>query len=72
MLSKENQNKMYLLQKRIIQAICGARFRDHCMPLLKSQNVLTIHDSLLVENCKLMFRVTNNLAPIPVVNLFVN
>ena len=70
LLKKPYQNRIYLLQKRIVRHMCGAHFRDHCMPLFKQEKVLVLHDVMKVENCKLMFKLLNRLLLLPVQNLF--
>ena len=70
LLLKQNQDKLYLMQKRITRILSGANLRDHCMPLMRRQKILTIYDLLKLENCKLIFKIENNLSPVTVCNLF--
>ena len=42
------------------------------MPLFRRQKILTIKDQLVVENAKLMFRVHNEMCPVPVLNIYYN
>ena len=71
MLSKFQQNRLYLMQKRLIRSLCSANYRQHCMPLFKKTAMLTVYDSLFLENCKLMYKIESDIAPIPIRNLYI-
>ena len=70
LLSKKNQNSLYILQKRIIRSLCGAHPLQHCMPLFKSERILTIYDQLRIENAKIAHRLNYGNCPIPISSLF--
>ena len=40
------------------------------MPLFKKEGVLTLADQLTLENCKLIFRINQDLCPKVIMNLF--
>ena len=69
-LRKQQQDNLYLLQKRIIRSICNAPFRSHCMPIFKKLSILSIWDQMLLENCKLVFNIESDKCPISVLNLY--
>ena len=70
LLSTSFQDCLYKVQKRVIRSLCNASFNQHCMPLFKSQRILTVKDLLFVENTKFIFRLQNNLCPNPISLLF--
>ena len=70
LLSNAHKNFLVTLQKKIVRLVCKVPIRSHCMPLFKREEILTIKDQLLVDNVKLMWRVTNELCPTPVLNIF--
>ena len=57
MLLKWQQDALYMMQKRIIQCINRSSPCSHCMPLFKKDKILTVADGVLLENCKLMYKV---------------
>ena len=63
MLGRVNRDNLYKLQKRAIRIINGALPLQHCMPLFKSEGIVTINDQIFIENCKLIHRVVNKTAP---------
>ena len=67
---KRQRESLYKLQKRIIRGICGAQFRDHCMPLFKKEEILTLEDHLCLENSKLIYKIIHKILPKPVHLLF--
>ena len=40
------------------------------MPLFKSESILTVNDQLTLENCKIMYKISEDDSPTPLVNLF--
>ena len=70
LLKRSSQDCLMILQKRIVRYVCKANPRQHCMPLFKSETILTIKDQVLLDNVKLMFHIENSLCPLPVRNLF--
>ena len=70
LLSKRNQNALFILQKRLVRAINNAPYTQHCMPLFKKCKIATIQDHLKIENVKLMYRIVNDLSPNPVIKLY--
>ena len=70
MLSSTSQDMLIKLQKQIVRGICRVSINQHCMPLFKQKQILTIKDQLTLENCKLMHRVEYDQCPIMVRNLF--
>ena len=70
LLSKRNRNMLYVLQKKVVRSMCRVNLRSHCMPLFKKQSILTVDDYLAIENVKLMYKVKNNICPMPVRNLY--
>ena len=70
LLSKAAQNNLYLLQKRLIRYVNKSNFREHCMPLFKLNEILTISDQLKLENCKVIYRVTHGLIAKPIINCY--
>ena len=70
MLLKQQQNRLYLLQKHLLRSISLVGYRHHCMPLFKKHSILTVFDRLFVENCKLMYKIETNVVPIPIKNLY--
>ena len=71
LLSKSRQKSLFLLQKKVIQIVCGVKYLEHCMPLFKKQQIVTLDDVLLLENCKLMFRISNDQCAKPLSQFFV-
>ena len=70
-LFRENlKNRLILLHKQIVRAICRKHPRTHCMPLFKKMRILTLHDLIYLENVKLMHRIEIDCAPKPVINQF--
>ena len=61
--SKENINKLSLLQKQCIRLITFSQPNDHCDPLFKSLKILKLEDILKVQVLKFMFDFCNNLLP---------
>ena len=59
-----------LVQKRIIRSLVNANYRDHCMPLFKKLNILMLNDTIFLENCKFVFTLLHDVAPIPIRNMF--
>ena len=70
LLKRKQQNDLYILQKSLIRRITSSSLRSHCMPLFKKEKILTVHDSLQQQNLKLMFKLSNSLCPVPLMNLF--
>ena len=72
-LLKERQHQtLCKLQKHSICILCQANFSDHCMPLFKKEEILVLSDQLKVENCKLMYKVSHEIIPPPIANLYNN
>ena len=66
------QKTLTVLQKRIIRTLSKADMRQHCMPLYRDLRILTVHDSLYVENIVLCYRLFNQDCPQPICNLYDN
>ena len=70
LLSTKAQNSIHMLQKRLIRTLGNANVRQHCMPLFKKFNILTIPDMSQCENLSLIYRIYHRIAPVPLLNLF--
>ena len=70
LLRSYDKDQLLKLQKCIVRIVNKKSFCEHCMPLFKCSNILTISDMVKIENLKLMYRVTNGSVPKPVGNLF--
>ena len=70
MLKKRSQDLLFKLQKRLIRNMNRTHFRHHCMPLFKKCNILTIQDQVVLDNVKLIHRISSGHTPLPIVNLF--
>ena len=67
---KSQQSMIYLLQKRIIRSLSNASYNEHCMPLFKKLNILTLNDAAFHANCKFIFKLTHDAVPDPIKNMF--
>lgn len=47
---------IFIVQKRAIRYLCGARPRDHCKPLFIQQKILTLTSLYILESVSLVFR----------------
>ena len=68
--SKNGIKTIWRLQKRIVKLLDNKGFRDSPDPCFKQLKVLKLADIITLENVKLAFRVHNDLAPSPLMNLF--
>ena len=50
LLNQSSQNSLHVLHKRLIRAVSGAAYRQHCMPLFKKQKILMLRDQLTLDN----------------------
>ena len=69
-LSKKSQTSLFVLQKRLIRNICNAPYRSHCMLLFHKTNIVTIDDQVILENCKLIYKVVGGLSPTVIASFF--
>ena len=70
LLSRRQQDMIFLLQKRIIRSITNSNFRDHCMPLFKKSSIMMLKDVIHFENCKLVYKLNNELSTALIRNLY--
>ena len=54
----------------MVHVICRKTFQEHCMPLFKKLDLLTLNDFVHLQNVKLMHKINHKIAPVPIVNLF--
>lgn len=47
--SSSDSIRIFILQKRIIRIMCGARTRDHCKPLFQQMNILSLPGIYILE-----------------------
>ena len=66
LLSKKCQESLYILQKRVVRALCKAPTNEHCLPLFKREKILTIWDLATLEDYKLVYRVAKGISPLPI------
>ena len=70
LLKRNQQDKLFTSQKRIVRNIYGLSFRAHCMPVFKAEGILTLLDMIKFENAKLMYRVKNEQCSRALCNFF--
>ena len=70
MLSKSAQSTVQKVQKRAVRLVGNLSFRAHCKPAFKKYNILTIDDIVKLDNCKLYYRVANDLCAKPLARFF--
>ena len=71
LISKMKQETLFKIQKRILRSIMRVGYRDHCMPLYKRLQILTLYDQLKFENLKQMYKLDRDLLPVPMKNMYV-
>lgn len=49
-------NSVFRLQKRCVRFLCGARYRDCCRPLFKSEKLLTLPSLYVLESVLLVYK----------------
>ena len=57
-------------ESKIIEDILGANYTQHCMPIFKSQSIITVYDQVTLENIKLIHRIVNGNIAVSIANLF--
>ena len=65
-----HRKKLFILQKRIIRIIAGAKYNDHTAPLFQKLHVLKLDDIYKVQVAKIIFKYKHNLLPLPIQSLF--
>ena len=70
LMPAKSQNTIVILQKKIIRSLCNANYNAHCMPLYERLQILTVKDTLFVENVKLARRLVTGQCPVPILRLF--
>ena len=70
LLKEQDKDKVRCLHKRIVHIINRKGPRVHCKPLYKSMELLTIEDLIVLQNVKLLYRVKEHKAAVPIINLF--
>jgi hypothetical protein len=61
--SKTNLNKIFILQKKAIRNIAGAKYRDHTKELFKNLNILPLDKIITLAKSLFMHSVFYNYAP---------
>jgi hypothetical protein len=59
-----NLQKLRVKQKEAIRIICNAGYRDHTIPLFKSQKILPLNEMIKFANLKFMHSYTHNKLPL--------
>ena len=67
LLTSAERDSLYKMQKRAVRIISGAKPLQHCMPFFKKEDIVTVHDQVLIENCRLVHRVVNKTCPSPLI-----
>ena len=70
MLNCKDTESIYKAQKQCIQTITNSAQRTHTDPLFQKLHTLHFPDMIKVKLAKLGFRLTNELLPSPLLNLF--
>ena len=70
LINKKYQDCLLKLQKRVVCSISNAPYLAHCMPLFKTNRILTLKDQLYLDNVKLMHSIVYNECPITLTNQF--
>ena len=68
--AKKVLNTLRVLQKKAIRAVCKARYNTPTNRLFKKLHILKLDDIYSLEVSKFMYKVSNKLAPLPIVNHF--
>lgn len=58
--SRQLFSSVFVLQKRALRFVCGAKLRDHCRPLFKRQQILTVSCIFILETVCLIFKKYKN------------
>ena len=61
--SNANINKIFILQKKVIRSITGAKYRDHTKELFKKVNILPLEKIILLSKSLFMHSIFYNYAP---------
>jgi len=67
-----HRNKLFILQKRIIRIISGAKYNDHTSPLFQKLHILKLDDIYTVQAAKFVFKYKQNALPLPLQSLFMS
>ena len=70
LIKEKERQKFNILQKRLIRIVSLVNSCTHCMPLFRKSNMLLIEGVVKIQNLVIMFRISNDLSPQPVTNLF--
>ena len=65
------KRKVFLLQKKAIRIVCGAKYNDNTDPLFFQHKVLKLEDLYTFQISKHMFLHSKMLLPTPLSNMFV-
>ena len=66
---KAKTSKLAKLQKKVIRIIDNADRSAHTSPVLKKLNVLYLEDLAYLDTAVMMYKITNNMAPINLKNI---
>ncbi len=57
-------NKLKIMQKKAIQIVCNANYRDHTGPLFKQQKILPLHEVIKLSVLKFMHKYNHGKLPL--------
>ncbi len=64
-------NKIFLMQKKAVRIISGAKYNDHTNPLFKHLNILKLNDIYELKTAKFMYALNNGSLPMALINMFI-
>ena len=65
-----HKNKLFIMQKRIIRIIAGAKYNEHTNPLFHELHILKLDDLYQAEVAKVVFKFKQNTLLTPLCNIF--